>query len=330
MAGIAKRALLVGIDEYESHRWPRLRGCCNDVRALKPLLSRNEDKDGSRNFGCITLLSDELDVNRDTLLADVDRLLAPAADVALFYFAGHGRQEKSDVTLITSDATPGTAGIPFSELLAKVQSSPVPEVVIILDCCFSGGAGGVPQLGSASATIRSGVSILTASRADQSAEEKADPEALTRRGVFSTYLEGALEGGAADVLGTVTVAGVYAYVSELFGPFDQRPTFKANIDRLHPLRLTTPSMETTDLRRMAGLFAEERDILPLDWSYEPELEPRHPEHEAYFALLQRGRAAKLIEPVGAEHMYWAAYYKQGCRLTPLGRHYWQLVSQGIL
>src|SRR5947209_14326513 len=39
---------------------------------------------------------------------------------------------------------------------------------------------------------------------------------------------GALDGGAADVLGKVTVASVYAYLSETFGPWDQRPTFKAD------------------------------------------------------------------------------------------------------
>ena len=37
-----KRALLVGIDKYDT-RAP-LHGCVNDVRALHPLLAQNEDE----------------------------------------------------------------------------------------------------------------------------------------------------------------------------------------------------------------------------------------------------------------------------------------------
>jgi hypothetical protein len=36
-----KRALLVGIDEYR--QFNNLGGCVNDVRALEPLLAKNED-----------------------------------------------------------------------------------------------------------------------------------------------------------------------------------------------------------------------------------------------------------------------------------------------
>jgi len=43
-----KRALLVGIDQYDC--MPPLRGCVNDVNALFPLLARNEDN--LRNFHC--------------------------------------------------------------------------------------------------------------------------------------------------------------------------------------------------------------------------------------------------------------------------------------
>src|SRR6266571_2619858 len=183
-----KRALLVGIDKYDSFQ--ALGGCVNDVNALAPLLSRNED--GSPNFDCQTRTSTAGRIDRRALLSAVEGLLAPGADVGL------------------------------------VQKSKVPEVLIILDCCFAGAAGGVPQLGKDIAAIRPGVSLLSASRGDQAAAE-----ASQGRGIFSTYLCGALEGGAADVLGKVTVVGVYAYLSESFGPWEQRPTFKANVDRLH-------------------------------------------------------------------------------------------------
>jgi hypothetical protein len=68
-------------------------------------------------------------------------------------------------------------------------------------------------------------------------------------------------------------------------------------------------------------------VFQLDPSYEPEAEPRNPEHEAVFKTLQNYRAAKLLDPVGAEHMYFAAMSSAGCRLTPLGRHYWHMASE---
>jgi len=66
---------------------------------------------------------------------------------------------------------------------------------------------------------------------------------------------------------------------------------------------------------------------PLDPSYEPDAEPANLAHEAIFAILQRCRAAKLVEPVGADHMYFAAMQGGACRLIPLGKHYWDLADQ---
>lgn len=318
-----KRALLVGIDDYDDSRINGLNGCVNDVNALAPLLSRNEDN--SPNFDCQTRTSAADRVDRRNLLEAIDALLAPGADVALFYFAGHGSAVDHDVVLVTQDGAGADLGVSLSSILGRVQTSPVREVLIVLDCCFSGGAGGVPQIGGDVAALRSGLSILSASRADQPAAETA-----AGRGAFSTYLCGALEGGAADVLGKVTIAGVYAYLSESFGPWNQRPTFKANVDRLHELRLCSPAVPLAELRRLPEFFAQQDGVLPLDPSYEPDADPDHPEHEAIFAILQKCRAAKLVEPVGEEHMYFAAMNSTGCKLTPLGRLYWWMAQQGRL
>lgn len=307
-----QRALLVGIDHYDSYA--ALGGCVNDVSALRPLLDAHED--GDPNFECLALTSDSTRVTRDGLLGEVARLLAPGVNVALLYFGGHGVQRHNDVALVTTDGTELSPGVLLSEVLTQVQQSPVPEVVIVLDCCFSGAAGGVPQLGGASAAIREGISILTASRGEQTAGET--PEG---RGEFSVFFEGAMEGGAADVLGRVTIAGMYAYLSESFGAWDQRPTFKANVDRLHDLRRCRPTVPRDQLRQLPVLFPTHNHELSLNPSYEPTEQPRHEENERVFAILQRCRAAKLVEPVGTEHMYYAALESRACRLTPLGRHY---------
>jgi hypothetical protein len=314
-----KRALLIGIDHYD--RFGSLSGCVNDANALEALLRRNEDN--SPNFDCQKRTSVTGGVTRDALLGDVDALLDAAADVALLYFAGHGAGSATDVALVTQDGTPATPGLDFSQILAKVAVSSVREVILIVDSCFSGAAGGIPQLASSASALRDGVSLLAASRSDQVAAE-------TSHGRFSTFLVGALEGGAADVLGRVTIAGVYSYLDESFGAWDQRPAFKANVDRLHEIRRCAPAVPLPELRLLPDLFPRADHLFLLDPSYEPDAEPDDPEHERVFSTLQRYRAAKLLEPVDAEHMYYAAIESKACRLTPLGRHYWHVARDGRL
>lgn len=311
------RALIVGVDEYR--RFGGLTGCAADAAALEPLFARHADN--TPNFSCRSATGA---VARSALLTGLDALLAPGADSALFYFAGHGTGLRGDVVLVTTDGDATTPGVAFREILERVGESPVREVVVILDCCFSGGAGTLALLERDTAVLRSGTAILTASRDNQIAWEGEG------RGRFSGFLEAALDGGAADVLGQVTVASVYAFLSESFGAWDQRPTFKANVDRLHPLRRCEPAVDIATIRSLVRWFPTPGHVFALDPSYEPEAPPAHAEHEAVFRQLQACRASKLVEPVGHRHLYYAAVLSGGCRLTALGRHYWHLANQGYL
>lgn len=317
---ITKRALLIGIDSYDS--FSCLSGCANDVKALLPLLKRNEDN--SVNFSCQSIICQDERIERERFITAIEALLAPGADVTLLYFAGHGAGLANDVALVAQNGTALEPGITLSYILGQVFKSSVKEVIIILDCCFSGAAGSMPQLGD-NILLRSGVSILTASRGDQVAAETSNG-----RGAFSTFLCGALEGGAADTLGKVNMSGVYSYLSESFGAWDQSPTFKANVDRLHELRCCSPAVPPKCLLRITDFFEKVNSELKLDPSFEPDAEPSHPEHEEIFSILQRCRAAKLVEPVDTDHMYFAAMHNKSCRLTPLGKHYWRLVKEGLL
>lgn len=316
-----KRALLIGIDNYD--KISDLQGCVNDVKALHPLLARHSDD--SVNFSCQVLTSDSTRVDRQTLLVAIDDLFNPMADVAFLYFAGHGVGAAQDVVLVTQDGDRSEYGLSTSQILGKIQASTVPEIIVVLDCCYSGGAGGVPQLGTTTAALRAGVAILSASRADQPAAET-----VQGRGLFSVHFCGALDGGAADVLGRVTLAGIYAYLDESFDAWGQSPTLKANLERLHELRICDPAVPKHLLRQLPTFFADPDTNFPLDPSYEPDSEPRHPEHESVFAILQSCRAAKLIEPVDADHMYYAAMNSKACRLTALGKHYWWMAKANRL
>jgi Caspase domain len=316
-----KRALLVGIDYYENFQ--QLYGCANDAAAVHPLLQRNED--GGPNLDCRLASAKDAatQVSRDRLKEMIRELLSGGAEFALFYFAGHGAPTDGGVALVTSDGTDGTPGVTFSEILAAINKSSVAEVTVILDCCFSGGATTIEALNNGLANLRDGLSVLTASRDDQVSMETAEG-----RGQFSTYLEGALKAGAADVLGHVNVAGLYSYLSESFGAWEQRPTFKANIDRLHDIRTCEPLVPLETLRRLTEWFPTPGYDYPLDPTYEPTAnKERHP-NEAIFSGLQRFRACRLVDPIGEEHMYYAAINSTGCRLTPLGQHYWSLVKAG--
>ena len=122
----------------------------------------------------------------------------------------------------------------------------------------------------------------------------------------------------------------YAYLAESLGAWEQRPTLKANLDQLHEIRRCAPAVPLTDLRALGDIFKEPDAELELDPSYEPTLKPKNAKHEATFAALQRCRAAKLVEPVGTPHMYDAAAQSLPCRLTPLGRHYWRLATEGLI
>jgi hypothetical protein len=176
--------------------------------------------------------------------------------------------------------------------------------------------------------LRRGLTMLTASRGDQVSYE------YDGRGIFSTFLQDALEGGAADIVGQVNVASLYAYLSEAFGPWDQRPMLKASVDRLHSIRQCEPRVQSSTLRKLPDWFPFADYQFPLSPAYEPDKEksglPPEPALEETFRQLQALRAAELVRPVGEEHMYFAAMNSKACELTRVGKHYRDLAARKLL
>ena len=101
-----KIALVVGINHYK--HGGDLFGCVNDAYNVKTILSRHSD--GSVNFDCKLLVanSDKDSIERGELKDAVEKLFSTKAEVALFYFAGHGHIEASGGYLLASDAKRGT------------------------------------------------------------------------------------------------------------------------------------------------------------------------------------------------------------------------------
>lgn len=344
-----RRALIVGINNYD---FGVLSGCVEDARRMYNLLSFNQD--GRRNFDCTLLTSPgsyllkkptgfealqtlpkssapdtyQTTPNSKITRAELKRNLEDAfrndddIDIALFYFAGHGLQTSTGGSLVTQDAQQYDEGLAMNEVLALAnRATLIREIVIIADCCHSGVLGQNSSEG-AQANLRKGVSILTSSRENQPSVE------IGGGGMFTTRVCEALDGGAADILGQVTVASVYSYVHQLFGAAEQRPMFKANLSKLAPLRKCTPAIAIETLYKLPNYFPQPDYEYRLDPSYEPTAKPKNEEHETIFSHLQKYRAARLLEPIGAEHMYWAAMKKKSCGLTPLGKYYWKLASEG--
>ncbi len=313
-----RRALLIGIDHYPN---APLAGCVNDAKAMAHILQRNYD--GSVNFSPPKIITSDTDrITRATLLTSIEYLFRDEAEVALLYFAGHGTEIQLDGFLVTPDAKKYSEGVGLTEVLALANASKASEKVIILDSCYGGAFGQIPATGNDLAHIREGVSVLTASRSTQTAAE------TNGRGVFTELVCSALEGGAADVLGKVTVPSVYAYVDEALGPWGQRPLFKSHVSKLVALRQAQPAVALETLRRLPMWFLTPDSELPLDPSYEPTESPAHAEHEVVFAQLQKCRAVKIVEPVGEDHMYYAAMHSKACRLTALGQRYWRQAKEG--
>ncbi len=326
-----RKALIVGIDHYD--HIGSLRGAVNDAHSVKAVLERHGD--GRLNFAQPKLMTGTgpgATVARAELRAAVKELFEGDAEIALFYFAGHGHIDSTGGFLCPSDCTDGDDGLALSDVMSFAGNSSAKNKVIILDSCHSGVAG-TSAVSTQVAEIKEGVTILTASTAEQYALETG-----TGSGVFTSLLVDALNGAAANLVGDVTPGSVYAHVDQSLGPWAQRPVFKTNIKTFVSLRETTPPIDLADLKKLTVLFERPAVPLPLDPGYEPErsgnedpsIPSPDPAKTADFAVLQALAKVNLVRPVDAPHMWHAAMESKSCELTVLGQHYWRLVEQELI
>jgi hypothetical protein len=329
-----RKALIVGIDYYE--RLNCLSGCVNDALSVRAVLERNAD--GTLNFAApqvLTGMNTVQAVQRRDLKDAVKQLFTDDAEIALFYFAGHGYIEDTGGFLCASDCETGDDGLALSEVMIWANTSKARNKMIILDSCHSGIAGN-NALTSGLAEISDGVTILTASTQDQYALEMPGGGA----GVFTSLFVDALNGAAANLVGDVTPGSAYAHIDQSLGPWAQRPVFKTNVKTFVSLRRTEPPISLNDLQALTKHFPTPDHDFRLNPSFEPERSPEQlgdssvprpdPTNITTFKVLQNYAKVNLLRPVDAPHMWHAAMQSKSCELTVLGQHYWNLVKKGLI
>lgn len=321
-----KIALIVGIDYYE-HTSP-LTGCVNDAHNVSSILQRNDG--GSINFDCklLTASSDRDTIRRGSLKDKIQTLFDTEAEVALFYFAGHGCIEETGGYLLASDSSRGDEGVSLNDILTYANNSPAKNKIIVLDSCHSGIAGSSIE-GQQLATLSEGLTVLTASTKDQYASEEDNS------GLFTNLFVDALSGSAANLTGDITPGSIYAHIDQSLGAWEQRPLFKTNVREFVSLRKVSSPISLEHLLQISTLFPVAGFDFSLDPTFEPEMKGRDEgmplpdaDNTRVFAILQKYNRLNLLIPVDTPHMWNAAMQSKSCRLTALGEHYRKLVFKG--
>lgn len=255
-------AAFVGVGKYTDPTVPDLPGAANDATALWALFSDSvEDLEASR------LLDEEATGARIRRTLDETLGAAGPGDTALFFFAGHGTRAHQlaphDASLDTLDDTT----IPMGELSERLESSDARAVIVVLDCCFSGGATarvlqGVPAPRgdmATVATLRGKGRVIIAASADNEEAHELGKHGLLTHALLRIFAESP-EGLDALAVGA-EVTGLVRAEAERFG-WEQTPVIFNLIEGgltfppLHPGPLFAEAFPDTTGVRVGSDIAE--------------------------------------------------------------------------
>ena len=315
-------ALIVGIDDYKLQD-SSLKGCIHDAINMKKILQAHSN--GAPNFDCTkTYTSDDTNISREFLLEETESFFNLQAQVALFYFSGHGFLNNLGGFLVTQDARAYSEGVKMDDVLILAaqarREQRIQEIVIILDCCHSGAFGQIPLLNRGS-VLEEGISILAASSPLENAVE------INGHGRFTRLITNALLGGASDFCGEVKVPAIYAYIDDALSPVEQRPIFKSNVSKLISIRDSELDVESSILRFLPRYFKKVSDKIQIDESYlsgNKRSDPKKIEEFFHFLLLQD---RQLILPKESLDLSDAARKSDIISLTEIGKYYWNIVME---
>jgi uncharacterized caspase-like protein len=264
---IANRwAVVVGVGEHDHGTIPRLRFATRDAEAMYDFLTTQ----GGYPKSNVILLTDATAqkptlVNIKRALGDFLARRAGRDDMVLIYFAGHGAPEVDAAGneadglskyLIPRDGDPDslyTTALPMDEIQRIFARVAADRIVMLLDTCYSGTAGG--RTFARASTRATGLNdqfldrltrsrgrvIMTASGPNEVALELPN----LGHGVFTYYVLEGLKGKAdRNNDGLVTVSELYEYVEDQVASTArlaggrQRPVMKGEIEGTLPLSKT--------------------------------------------------------------------------------------------
>jgi tetratricopeptide (TPR) repeat protein len=212
-----KKALIVGINEYEDPGFERLKYAESDAKVIYDILI-NPDIGDFKKEDVILLTGkskSEAEENLETILSETKR-----DDLVFIYFAGHGKLDRSGKLCLASRNTKTdrllSTSIHLEDIRRMVDNSDCKRVVFIIDSCFSGAVG--QSFRSADVPAESleqisgqGKVIISASQAYERARERDD----IGHGIFTYNLVKGLEGEADhDGDGYISVDELYRYVCD--------------------------------------------------------------------------------------------------------------------
>ena len=139
MAG-EKRAVIVGVNEYDDKAIPALKGAEKDAQEVKDILTLQGD---------FEVADGHFLIGKDATYKNVRRALSDLlwktdpSPVSLFYFSGHGFQDSYGAGYIApwdmEKQRPFVKGIEMQGVRRLALQSPNKDaVVLVLDCCYAG------------------------------------------------------------------------------------------------------------------------------------------------------------------------------------------------
>jgi len=245
------RGLFIGIDRYLSSEAPWLNCAVRDAKELHALFA---DTLG----GETKLLANE-EATKKGIEVELERLTKCSADdVVVISFSGHGSETHELVTYDYNSRDIEHTSISLEILQLWFEQIPAQTLVLILDCCFSGGLGAKvlkvdlkPRMAKSTVALINQLSgngriILTASGPDEPAWESQK----TGHGLLTHFLIEALQGvDEVRRAGKISIYKLLEYVSkrvidaaDSFG-HPQNPALRGTLDT----NITWPIFQRGDL-----------------------------------------------------------------------------------
>jgi len=205
------RALLIGNSAYpaDEHNLQTLKGPVKDIAVLNRALA--DPATGLFADTDVTLLPE---ASSARAIRAMGRFFGGAArdDVLLFYFSGHGKLDQvGRLHLCMQDTETAdllATAVSSARINEFADASHARNVVVVLDCCFSGAFRG----GDLGDTVSGpGRYVMTSCRGTQLANDATAENSTSH---FTQHLVDGLTGAAADLDGDgyVTFSDLYAYV----------------------------------------------------------------------------------------------------------------------